>query len=233
MYIAVCDDQNMHAEYTARIIEGIPEYSDSEIFKFSNPTELIGAIEKGKICPDIAVLDIQMEEMDGIRLAQRINAVAPQCSIVFLTAYLDYAPKAYDAEHSYFVLKSQIKERLPLALAKAAKEKENREKTYLTMEAQVGGLRLSVSEILYFERVLRKTKAVADSGEYWVKSKPDELLKGMALSEFFHCHQSFWVNMNRVVSLNSEGFTLEGGGFVPVSRPYKSEAKERFFFREN
>ena len=69
--------------------------------------------------PDIAVLDICMDDMDGISLAKEINRLAPACRVIFLSSYAGYLMDAYEDEHIYYVLKSDEAARLPVALRKA------------------------------------------------------------------------------------------------------------------
>lgn len=59
-----------------------------------------------------------MGELDGISLAKEINRLAPACRVIFLSSYAGYLMDAYEAEHIYYVLKSDEAARLPVALRK-------------------------------------------------------------------------------------------------------------------
>ena len=49
-----------------------------------------------------------MDGMNGIELANELNSTLPECRIIYLTGYLDYAPDVYTTEHVWFVLKDRI-----------------------------------------------------------------------------------------------------------------------------
>ncbi|EKC47003.1 Response regulator of the LytR/AlgR family, partial [human gut metagenome] len=55
----------------------------------------------------------------GIRLAQSMKHYAPFCQIIFLSSYLSYATEVYETEHIYFILKSQLHQRIGPALHQA------------------------------------------------------------------------------------------------------------------
>ena len=43
---------------------------------------------------------------------------APFCQIIFLSSYLSYATEVYETEHIYFILKSQLHQRIALRCIK-------------------------------------------------------------------------------------------------------------------
>ena len=61
---------------------------------------------------DIAILDINMPQIDGITLAARIKQLHPQTAILFLTAYKEYAFDAYAVRPTGYLLKPVSQERL-------------------------------------------------------------------------------------------------------------------------
>ena len=231
--IAVCDDEALHCAYAAQMICTHPECRSAEIRQFLSPQELLNALESETFPADIAVVDIRMEEMNGIALAREINARAPGCQIIFLSSYLEYAPDVYDAEHVYFVLKEQMKTRLMPALQKAIENFRSTMPGTIVLKEHSTSYRIPVSDILYFERVLRKTRIVSINGEYWSKLTPAALLSEVDGSSFCRCHQSFYVNMQHVVSMNPDSFTLSNGEPIFISRTYKKAAKEQFLFRSH
>lgn len=121
--IAVCDDDELHRKRTVALIRNTPGFENSLIREFSRAENLLDSISEDHYLPDVAVLDIQMDEMDGIELAMRLNRSVPECQIIFLTGYISYATRAYDAEHVFYVLKTETDSRLGTALNKAAEKK--------------------------------------------------------------------------------------------------------------
>ena len=85
--IAICDDERIHLRHTAELIDSALAARSADISCFDSSEALLQAVVSG-YAPDIAVLDIQMGEMDGISLAKRLNALTPSCRIIFVTSYL-------------------------------------------------------------------------------------------------------------------------------------------------
>ena len=131
--IAICDDDALHGRHTAAQISGLDGFAAAKLSLFTSADNLIYAITEDNYAVDIAVLDIQMESMDGIELAKRINEIAPECQIIFLSGHIEYASKVYDAEHVFFVLKSQSETYLKSALEKAVHRRESAKANYIVI----------------------------------------------------------------------------------------------------
>ncbi|WNQ10055.1 response regulator [Paenibacillus aurantius] len=65
---------------------------------------------------DLVFLDIEMPGENGLTAAERIQALYPEAKIVFVTAYQEYAVKAFEVEALDYLLKPVSKERLAKAL---------------------------------------------------------------------------------------------------------------------
>ncbi|MFE8696196.1 response regulator [Cytobacillus sp. FJAT-53684] len=84
------------------------------IGKFTNSEEALENI--GKIKPDIMFLDIEMQEMNGISLAEKLESIEWQAEIVFVTAYDHYALEAFNVQAFDYILKPIEKWRLKRAI---------------------------------------------------------------------------------------------------------------------
>lgn len=229
--IVICDDDAVQAKYTARIVNralgDMPH--DTEIF--SSPQRLLDKVTAGRYSPDIAVLDIAMDELDGIGLAERLNALAPRCRIIFLTGYLGYATDVYAAEHSYFILKTELEPRIGAALEKALASLNLGESRVPSLVIKIRGAAtpVSVATVEYIERVGRRTRVKTQQSEYITAQSVTELITDELAGRFIHCHQSFWVCPEAVQSMESNEFVMKSGDVVPISRSAKKEVREAFF----
>lgn len=85
------DDEPLAVEYTLRQCTRLPEIEEAKGF-----TDSLLALDYLRAHPvDLAILDINMPQIDGITLAARIKQISPQTAILFLTAYKEYAFDAY------------------------------------------------------------------------------------------------------------------------------------------
>ncbi|WP_139683629.1 LytR/AlgR family response regulator transcription factor [Vibrio tasmaniensis] len=78
--------------------------------KAQNGLEAMQSIQQLK--PDVAFLDIRMPELDGISLAKQLNKLDSPPLIVFITAYDEYAVKAFEQNAMDYLLKPINEERL-------------------------------------------------------------------------------------------------------------------------
>ena len=97
----------------------------------------------------------------------------------------------------------------------------------LLLERDGASYRVPVSEVLYAERVLRKTRVVTTRGDFMTQRTPAQLLEESR--GFIRCHQSYWVNLSRIRCIRDGAFVMESGGCVPISRTYQHPAREAFF----
>jgi len=76
--------------------------------KFLNPVKVLEQVEELK--PDVAFLDIEMPQMLGLKVAEKMNSM--QIDIVFVTAYNHYALEAFNVQAIDYILKPIEKNRL-------------------------------------------------------------------------------------------------------------------------
>jgi len=91
-------------------VEVVGEYTDA-----SDAEEAAGALR-----PDVAFLDIEMPGMNGIMLAEQLVRQVPELKIVFVTAYDEYAVKAFEMNAMDYVLKPVSRERLRVTVERVA-----------------------------------------------------------------------------------------------------------------
>lgn len=109
---AVEDEPTILKSLTKHIAELLPE---AEVFAFGDAEDAVSALPQGAV--DIAFLDIELGDMNGVELAKRIKAEWPLCNVVFCTGYASYATQAFDLGASDYLMKPITDEKLEHALA--------------------------------------------------------------------------------------------------------------------
>jgi two-component system LytT family response regulator len=61
---------------------------------------------------DIALLDIELPDMNGFELAEKLKSIYPNIKVAFITAYNNYAAEAFDIGAVDYILKPIRQERL-------------------------------------------------------------------------------------------------------------------------
>lgn len=218
LQLAVCDDEAVCLRQTVDILRAALGDTPHQLKTFQNAPAVLHMLAEDGYRPDIAVLDICMDELDGIALAKEINRLAPACRVIFLSSYAGYLMDAYEAEHVYYVLKSDEAARLPVALRKA-----------LTLRRGGSYQRVELDTVLCLERSLHKMLVHTTDGDLETTQSPQSLLEGDVADAFIRCHQSFWVNCRAIVGMEHETFCLSDGTRVPISRSHRKDAREAFF----
>ena len=113
--IIVADDEPLAR---ARLISLLPKDLSIDIIgEYGSGTEAIQAITRDK--PDIAFLDMQMPGCDGLQVVAGIEP-ADRPAVVFVTAHDKFAVDAFGVRAVDYVLKPFDRERLEIALERAA-----------------------------------------------------------------------------------------------------------------
>ena len=118
MKILCVDDEILILGLTVSMCERLPQRP--EVTGFDNSADALAYFENNTA--DIAILDINMPEIDGITLAARIKQISPQTAILFLTAYKEYAFDAYAVHPTGYLLKPVSQEKLAAEVAYAGRE---------------------------------------------------------------------------------------------------------------
>ncbi|MBD8007067.1 response regulator [Bacillus norwichensis] len=108
MRVILIDDEPLALEHMKKILLDIDGLK--VVGKYLNPTEGLKAIIKER--PDAVFLDIEMPTITGIKLAEEIQNHCPDVHIVFVTAYDEYAVKAFELNAVDYVMKPVHKKRL-------------------------------------------------------------------------------------------------------------------------
>ena len=106
---AICvDDEPLTLEYTVEMCRKLPQIHSAE--GFTHAGDALAWLENRTA--DIALLDIDLPDMNGLELAARIKEMSPDTAIVFLTGYSQYAVDAFAVHAVGYLLKPVGQEKL-------------------------------------------------------------------------------------------------------------------------
>src|SRR5271170_373213 len=108
----IVDDEDLARQFLA---EYLAEETGVEVVaQCANGFEAVKAITELK--PDLVFLDVQMPKLDGFEVLELID---PEVAVIFVTAYDQYAMRAFDAHAVDYLLKPFGEDRLWKALDRA------------------------------------------------------------------------------------------------------------------
>ena len=124
MKVICVDDEQIILEDNLSLIDELEEIDEVEGF-----TSAIKALDhvryKGT---DIALLDIDMPDMNGLKLAAKIKEASPHTAIIFLTGFSEHALKAIEMHASGYLMKpvnkNKLKEEIDYAIESMKKSED-------------------------------------------------------------------------------------------------------------
>ena len=109
--LAVDDDRRALNTLVQAIQNAMPEAS---VEGFGSVGDSLDFAKANKV--DVAFLDIQMPEMNGLQFAMSLKEIDPKTNIVFVTGYSQYALAAMELHPSGYIVKPATKEKVELEL---------------------------------------------------------------------------------------------------------------------
>lgn len=106
MKVVVVDDEQISLECIEVVLNEIDTIEKVDCFSSAKAT--LKYFESNK--PDVAFLDIEMNEMNGLSLAEKIKALCPSCKIIFVTCTPKYAINAFKLHADGYLVKPVSKE---------------------------------------------------------------------------------------------------------------------------
>ena len=187
--------------------------------------------------PDALLLDIEMPELSGIDVAASLPAPAPL--VVFVTAYDEYALRAFDAEAVDYLLKPFDQARLHRALERLRARLAAGRASALPsapprplLVSERGGTRVvAVADIEWLETADNYVALHTANGAPLLRQTLAGLLERLGPG-FVRCHRRAAVRLaciERIVALDKGDceIVLRSGASVPCSRQYRAALVER------
>jgi two-component system LytT family response regulator len=186
--------------------------------------------------PELVFLDIQMPECDGFDVVEQLGRDLPP-AFVFVTAFDQYALKAFEAGALDYLLKPFDDARFAHALSRAkervSQNKKSPAKTDRFMIKGTGQIVfVKITEIDWIEAADYYACLHVGAKAHLLRRRMAELEQELDDATFCRIHRSSIVNLNRVrgLQLNAEGdyeVVLEGGRRLRLSRRYRKQLQSR------
>ena len=227
MKIAICDDEQQDREVLfdclTRIFSGLQ--LEIEILCYSSGRELIENYPKDL---DFLVLDIQMNEMNGIETARRIREFDTFLCIEFLTNMPQFARDCYKVRAFGYLLKPVSYEELRLEIIEALALGKIRNCKYITVKNRDGKKQIALADIIYVEYIDHKLTIVTEGNKEYMYGTLTDLEKTLDGIPFIRPHAAFIVNMNYISSFTKDSIIMNEKTIIPLSRNRKKEILQKW-----
>tara|TARA_B100000795_G_scaffold269687_1_gene259938 strand:+ start:5044 stop:5751 length:708 start_codon:yes stop_codon:yes gene_type:complete len=231
MRALIVDDERLARNELLRLLEKFPEIE--VVGEAANGNEAIEKIED--LSPDLVFLDIQMPGMTGFEVLEHLHVVP---NVIFITAYDEYALKAFEVNALDYVLKPIELNRLEKAIGKVLVETNERIKEdKLSLESQIfikDGEKcwfVKLEKVRMFESEGNYVRLYFDSSRPMILKSLNNLEKRLSEQEFFRISRKYIINLNwidKVEAWFNGGLrvTLKSGEKLEISRRQTSRFKE-------
>ena len=184
----------------------------------ANGPAALEAIEREK--PEVAFLDIRMPGLTGLEVAEeiadRMGERAP--AVVFVTAYDEFALRAFDLAAADYLLKPVTEERLTRCIERLKQRpkedlvvqlrkilqggKSQSAETLRVLRVGIGDTvkMIPVEEVCYFQASDKYTAVITREGESLIRTPLKELLPQLDPERFTQVHRGTIVNLREVAA---------------------------------
>lgn len=125
MNVIIIDDEKMAIDVLSIMLKKLAQFSICIKGAFTNTTDAFICLEQEEI--EVVFLDMEMIDIHGLQMANKIAVEYPKIQIIFVTAHAQFAVDAFDVEATDYLLKPVHEKRLLKALIKAEQTLNMRE----------------------------------------------------------------------------------------------------------
>ena len=195
-----------------------------EITTFCDPR--IGLEEIIRTKPDLVFLDIEMNGLNGLDVAQ---ALPVECTLIFTTAHAKYALDGFNLDAVDFLHKPIAYKRFERAVEKAmlhigglTEPWNEAMQENIVVKQDYTSITVPISDIFYIEAMENYSKIFRICGENIISRLNIKALHGMLPKNYFlRVHRSFLIPLNKVSQFSKQEIHLQGlERTIPVGRSY-------------
>jgi len=220
--VLIADDEPVARRGVRQLLAAFPEFAVAG--ECRNGAEVLAALDVSE--PDVVFLDIQMPGIDGFEVIRR-RSVERMPAVVFLTAFDQFAIKAFEAEALDYLVKPVSEARFAATMKRLEKRlsqsKQATREERIIVTTSRGATVLHLSEIDWIE-------AAGNYAQLWIGQRNYFLRESLQLLEeragkhgFIRAHRRALVRLDGVRELirtpaGALFATLTSGARIPISR---------------
>ncbi len=205
MKVLVVDDEAPARERLVQLVEDIHGFEIAG--SASDGREALAQAEA--LTPDIVLMDIRMPGMDGIEAAGHLSRLEQPPAVIFVTAYDDYALKAFETAAVGYILKPVRRSRLQNAMERASRPTraqlagigmESSRRRHISARVGTHLLLVPVEDIRYFRADQKYVSVRHAEGTHLIDESLKELEEEFA-QEFVRIHRNALVAIRHIEAI--------------------------------
>ncbi len=225
MKIAICDDEQIYIDNIAEHLNIFSAENNIDFEKsiFTNSADILAS----DIRFDIAVLDVEMDNINGIKLGSELRKRNPHIILIYVTAYRKYLDDALNLNAVRFFEKPLDPQRFYRGLRDAVKRIDNTSISFYLKDQELTE-RISAQDIIFVEIEKRKTKVVTRDKEYHSDHHISFWQDKLTSTIFISPHKSYIINFNYVTAYERNYIILDERYKVNIARNKQADFYRKF-----
>jgi DNA-binding LytR/AlgR family response regulator len=229
--IALCDDDTLMLRVVASTVKStlLKLNVNSEIYMYPSPLQLLGSLNSQEF--DLFMLDIDMPELDGISLGNRLRQAGLNTPIIYLSAMDDRVYDSFETRPFTFIRKSRFIDDIYKVMKRFVDSSDNLNlKRLVVKESNNRTVSLELSRVLYFESEIKSQKVFLRDRKdpIHLKCTMNYLEDELRDYGFLRSHRSFLINCKYIQYIEHETIYLTTGDTVPLGRSKSDEFMEKY-----
>jgi two-component system LytT family response regulator len=218
----IADDEPAARRGVRQLLASFPEFAVAA--ECRNGAEVLAALDAS--APDVVFLDIQMPGIDGFEVIRR-RSVERMPAVVFLTAFDQFAIKAFEAEALDYLVKPVTEARFAATIRRLTKRLTSASRATrderIVVTTSRGAAVLHVSEIDWIEAAGNYAQLWIGQRNYFLRESLQTLEERVTKHGFARAHRRALVRLSGVKEMvrtraGSQIAILNSGAHIPISR---------------
>lgn len=229
IYIAICEDEKKALEELESKVNKYLEKNliMAEVEVYSQSRMLLYDIQKGKHF-DLILSDIEMPNVDGMKLAEQIKKYLSEVLIIFITSHLKYAIDAFELSIFRYIPKDAISTRLPVALDAAIRTINLQKDEFYIIETMSRLEKIPYKNIVYIQRQGKNSIIyLIDNTSTRIRKSLAQLYDEFKQEEFVYIDRGTIVNLAHILTIADGNVKMSNGEYLYSSQTKIEEVKNK------
>lgn len=225
MKIAICDDEEIYIDNIKRHLDYFSKDTNIpfDISVFTSGYDML----KSEIRFDIAILDVEMDGIDGLKLGEQLRKINPHIALMYVTAHKKYLDDALNLSAVRFFEKPLDSQRFYRGLNDAIKRIDNSTINFYLKDGKTIE-RITAQDIIFIEIEKRKSRVVTCNKEYHSANHINFWKDNLTSSIFTSPHKSYIINLNYVTAYERNYVILNDKYQISISRNKQADFYKLF-----
>ena len=241
IHIAICDDEEVFVEKIRSEARTVLETQDEdfEIFCYTDGNKLLADYEAKKF--DLVLLDIDMPDVDGFEVAEKLSDYSDEIKLVFTSSYENLVFESIKYSPFRFIRKKHLKSDMEETIDAFLKVHCFSGKT-IELSTDCGNIAFKITKICYIESDKHDIYVYSNNDTFKLKRdrKNSYSLKNLeplfVSYGFIRTHKSFLVNFRFIKSIEKDFIKLKDMKILPIGVNRYMDIKKEYLnwiVREN